>query len=72
MDISVENIHLNHGINKLSVTVEFRQETTDGCVESASVIVFLHKRDGAALAEIESAGTHSAFEFLTNALAARV
>ena len=69
MDISVDNIQIDEGLNRIIATVDFRDLTDDGETQSASVIVYIPLKEMAALAEIRSVAIEAAFNFLKKAVA---
>ena len=69
MDISVDNIRIDEGLNKIIATVDFRDLTDDGETQSASVIVHIPLKEMAALGEIRSVAIDAAFIFLRKAVA---
>lgn len=69
MDISVDNIQIDEGLNRIIATVDFRDLTDDGETQSASVIVCIPLKEMAALAEIRSVAIEAAFNFLKKAVA---
>lgn len=72
MEITVNYIaphdHSKHG--KMEARVDFNHQSDDGFGYSASVIVWIPKRD-APLSELKTNAVEAAFDFLKSVLAAR-